>query len=140
MAAAGTAVRQRIADIFRKSKSLPMRPRPDCFVTINCSLNNTHVCFATPGGRVITKSSAGAVGFRGPERSSAEGALAAAQAAAARAREKGFSVVKVRLRGATSGQSSAIGSIAAAGFRITSFEDLTGFPTNGCRPRKTRRL
>ena len=116
------------------------RPRPDCFVTINSTLNNTHVCFAATGGKVITKSSAGATGFKGPDRSSTEGAVAAAAIAAERARAKGFGVVDVRLKGSTNGQSAAIRAIAAAGFHISSFEDITGFPTNGCRPRKTRRL
>ena len=64
----------------------------------------------------------------------------AAAIAAERARAKGFGVVDVRLKGSTNGQSAAIRAIAAAGFHISSFEDITGFPTNGCRPRKTRRL
>jgi small subunit ribosomal protein S11 len=138
--AASTHVRQKIATIFRHRSKSMARPRPDCFVTINCTLNNTHVCFATTAGKVITTSSAGAVGFVGPERSSREGAMEAARVASERAKEKGFGIVKIRLKGGTTAQSSAISSVLAAGFKVVTLEDITGFPTNGCRPRKTRRL
>lgn len=139
MAAAGN-VRHRIASIFRQRSKLMARPRPDCFVTVNCTLNNTHVCFATSAGKVITTSSAGAVGFKGPERSSREGAVEAARVASERAKDKGFTTVDVRFKGPAANHGAALTSVLATGFQVVSMEDITGFPTNGCRPRKTRRL
>jgi small subunit ribosomal protein S11 len=133
-------VRQRIVDLFSKSARASQRVRPDCLATVHCTLNNTHVCFSLPDGRVVAKSSGGSAGFKGPERGSADAAAEAARVAADKARAKGHEVVGVRLKGVTNGQSGAVASIIASGFKVASFEDITGFPTNGCRPRKTRRL
>jgi len=42
--------------------------------------------------------------------------------------------------GPGSGRESALRSLQAAGFTITSIRDVTAIPHNGCRPRKRRRV
>ena len=47
---------------------------------------------------------------------------------------------KVEVSGPGSGRESALRSLQAAGFTITSIRDVTTIPHNGCRPRKRRRV
>lgn len=133
-------VRERISTVFRKSVEELRRVEPDCVATVNCTLNNTHVCFSRPSGEVIAKASAGMSGFKGPKRGSAEGAAAAAARAAALARERGCEVTRLRIKGAVGVRGVAIAGIVQAGLKVSHLEDITPFPANGCRPRKSRRL
>ena len=52
----------------------------------------------------------------------------------------GLKQVEVRVRGAGSGRESAVRALASAGLTITSIEDVTPLPHNGCRARKKRRV
>ena len=52
----------------------------------------------------------------------------------------GVSEVEVRVSGAGSGRESAVTALQAAGLRISSIEDVTPLPHNGCRPAKKRRV
>jgi small subunit ribosomal protein S11 len=47
--------------------------------------------------------------------------------------------VSVRVKGAGSGRESAIRALNTAGLRVTSIEDVTPLPHNGCRASKRRR-
>jgi small subunit ribosomal protein S11 len=44
------------------------------------------------------------------------------------------------IKGPGSGRESAIRAIEGARFEITSIEDITSVPHNGCRPPKRRRI
>ena len=48
--------------------------------------------------------------------------------------------LEVEVAGPGSGRESALRSLQAAGFTITSIRDVTPIPHNGCRPRKRRRV
>jgi small subunit ribosomal protein S11 len=52
----------------------------------------------------------------------------------------GMREVEIRVKGPGSGRESAISAIQQAGLRISSIEDVTPIPHNGCRPRKRRRV
>ncbi|MHC4193733.1 MAG: small ribosomal subunit protein uS11, partial [Planctomycetota bacterium] len=43
-------------------------------------------------------------------------------------------------KGPGSGRESAISALQSAGLRVTSIEDVTALPHNGCRPPKRRRV
>jgi small subunit ribosomal protein S11 len=48
--------------------------------------------------------------------------------------------VNILVKGQGSGRETAIRAIEAAGFEISSIEDITPVPHNGCRPPKKRRV
>jgi small subunit ribosomal protein S11 len=54
--------------------------------------------------------------------------------------EPGLKTVSVFVKGPGSGRESAIRSLQAAGLEITSIQDVTPIPHNGCRPPKRRRV
>ena len=48
--------------------------------------------------------------------------------------------LEVRVRGPGPGRESAVRALNAAGLKVTSIEDVTPIPHNGCRPPKKRRV
>ena len=48
--------------------------------------------------------------------------------------------VDVVVKGPGPGREAAIRSIQASGIRVTSIQDITPVPHNGCRPPKKRRI
>ena len=54
--------------------------------------------------------------------------------------EHGVKTVSVLVRGPGTGRESALRALQAVGFMVTSIQDVTPVPHNGCRPRKRRRV
>ena len=52
----------------------------------------------------------------------------------------GLKVLEVKVSGPGAGRESALRSLQAIGYIITSIKDVTPIPHNGCRPRKRRRV
>jgi small subunit ribosomal protein S11 len=109
-------------------------------VYIQSTFNNTIVSITDPSGNVISWQSAGTVGFKGSRKSTPFAAQMAAEAAAKMAQEHGLRKVAVFVKGPGSGRETAIRSLQAAGLEISSIQDCTPVPHNGCRPRKRRRV
>lgn len=107
---------------------------------IKSSFNNTIVSITDPQGNVIAWKSAGTVGFSGSRKSTPFAAQMAAEACAKIAQEHGMRKVAVFVKGPGSGRETAIRSLQAAGLEVTSIQDKTPTPHNGCRPRKRRRV
>jgi small subunit ribosomal protein S11 len=107
---------------------------------IKSTFNNTIVTITDPNGNVIAWQSAGTVGFKGSRKSTPFAAQMAAEAAAKMAQEHGMRKVAVFVKGPGSGRETAIRSLQAAGLEISSIQDRTPVPHNGCRPRKRRRV
>ena len=107
---------------------------------IKSSFNNTIVCITDPQGNVIAWQSAGTVGFKGSRKSTPFAAQMAAEACAKAAQDHGMRKVAVFVKGPGSGRETAIRSLQAAGLEVTSIQDKTPTPHNGCRPRKRRRV
>ena len=107
---------------------------------IKSSFNNTIVSITDPQGNVIAWQSAGTVGFKGSRKSTPFAAQMAAEACAKAAQEHGMRKVAVFVKGPGSGRETAIRSLQAAGLEVTSIQDKTPTPHNGCRPRKRRRV
>ena len=106
---------------------------------IHSTFNNTIVTIADEAGNVITWSSAGALGFKGSKKSTPFAAQMASEACAKVAIENGMSKVEVTVKGPGPGREAAIRSLQVAGLDITSIQDVTPVPHNGCRPPKKRR-
>ena len=95
---------------------------------IKASFNNTLITITDANGETLCWDSAGTLGFKGSRKSTPF----AAQRAAVE--------LEVRVKGAGSGRESAITALQGAGMRISSIEDVTPLPHNGCRPKKRRRV
>jgi len=107
---------------------------------IRASYNNTQITITDLHGDVICTASAGTIGFKGSRKSTPFAAQRAAETAAQSARKMGMIELEVLVKGPGSGRESAIRAIEGSGIKITSIEDVTPIPHNGCRPRKKRRV
>ena len=109
-------------------------------VHVKASFNNTLVTITSMNGEVISRGSAGTVGFKGTRKSTPFAAQRAAEQAASAAMRHGMKEVDVRVRGAGSGRESAARALNNSGIKVLSIEDITPLPHNGCRARKRRRV
>ncbi len=109
-------------------------------VHIKATFNNTLITITDVDGDAICSSSAGSVGFKGSRKSTPFAAQQAAQNCANAAMRNGVREVEIRVKGPGAGRESAISAMQQAGLRITSIEDVTPLPHNGCRPPKRRRV
>ena len=107
---------------------------------INATFNNTKVSFTDAQGNVISWSSAGKMNFRGSRKSTAYAAQVVVQDAGKTAMSHGMKEVAVNVKGPGMGRDSAIRSLQALGFTVSSIVDVTPVPHNGCRARKRRRV
>ena len=107
---------------------------------INATFNNTKVSFTDAAGNVISWSSAGKMSFRGSRKSTAYAAQVVTQDAGKVAMSHGMKEVAVNVKGPGMGRDSAIRSLQAMGFVVTSIVDVTPVPHNGCRAPKRRRV
>lgn len=106
---------------------------------VKATFNNTHVTITTTTGDTLSWGTAGSMGFKGTRKSTPFAAQRAADSAASAAKRHGLKEVEVRVNGAGSGRESAVRALANSGLRITSIEDVTPLPHNGCRAKKRRR-
>ncbi|MHC5082353.1 MAG: 30S ribosomal protein S11 [Planctomycetota bacterium] len=109
-------------------------------VHVKATFNNTLVTISDADGAVVCQDSGGTVGFKGSRKSTPFAAQKAAEKCAKTAMRYGLREVEIRVKGPGSGRESAISAIQQAGLRISSIEDVTPIPHNGCRPKKRRRV
>ena len=107
---------------------------------IHSTFNNTIVTICDEAGNAIAWSSAGAIGYKGSRKSTPFAAQQTAEAAAKAAVDHGMKTVDVNVKGPGPGRDSAVRSLQTAGLTITSINDVTPIPHNGCRPPKVRRI
>jgi len=107
---------------------------------IKATFNNTIVTITDSKGNAVTWASAGKAGFKGSKKSTPFAATVAAEQAGREAVALGVRRVKVRVQGPGSGRESAIQALSTAGLTVTSIQDVTPLPHNGCRPPKKRRV
>ena len=109
-------------------------------VHIQSTFNNTIVTITNLKGDTIAWASAGSSGFKGARKSTPFAAQTASEKAALEALSNGMKSVKILVKGQGSGRETAIRAIEGAGFEISSIQDITSVPHNGCRPPKRRRV
>ena len=109
-------------------------------VHVKATFNNTLITITDMNGETICRDSGGTVGFKGSRKSTPFAAQRAAEKCARAAMRNGVREVEVQVKGPGGGRESAISALQQAGLRISSIEDVTPIPHNGCRPRKRRRV
>lgn len=109
-------------------------------VHIKSTFNNTIVTITNVNGDTVSWASAGSSGFKGARKSTPFAAQTAAEKAALEAATIGIKSVDILVKGQGSGRETAIRAIEGAGLEITSIQDITSVPHNGCRPPKRRRV
>ena len=107
---------------------------------IQASFNNTIVTLTDANGNAISWASAGGLGFKGSRKSTPYASQMAAETAAKAAAPTGLKSVDVMVKGPGSGREAAIRALSANGIQVTSIQDVTPVPHNGCRPPKRRRV
>lgn len=112
----------------------------DAVAHISSSFNNIVVTITDVQGNTLCWATAGSSGFRGSRKSTPFAGQVAARNAGQTARGFGVKNIEVRVKGPGSGRESAVRSLHAIGFKITSIRDETAIPHNGCRPPKRRRV
>lgn len=113
---------------------------PSGHVHVLASFNNTIVTITDPTGHVVAWGSGGIAGFKGSRKSTPYAARLAGQNAARLAVDNGVQEVDVVVKGPGPGREAAIRAIQASGIKVTSIQDITPVPHNGCRPPKKRRI
>ena len=110
-------------------------------IYIKATFNYTIMTITDAQGNAIGWSSTGVHGFKGSRKSTPFAARVAADDALKKAVESGMKSVDVFVKGPRSGRASALRAISAIeDLRITSINDITPVPHNGCRPPKQRRI
>ncbi|MBQ6687078.1 MAG: 30S ribosomal protein S11 [Bacilli bacterium] len=112
---------------------------PEAQAHIHSTYNNTIVTITDKEGNVISWASAGTIGYKGSKKKTPFAAGMSAEAAGKAAMEQGVVKVEVFVKGLGAGRENAIRSLQAAGLEITSINDETPVPHNGCRPPKRPR-
>lgn len=110
-------------------------------VHIQASFNNTLITITDAEGKVLSWSSAGAIGFKGSRKGTPFAATQAAINAGHGVKTFGVRSVDVRVKGPGPGRESAIRALqTSVGIEVKSIKDVTPIPHNGCRPPKRRRV
>jgi small subunit ribosomal protein S11 len=123
-----------------KARKKAKRQVTDAIAHVHASFNNTVVTITDRQGNTLSWATSGGCGFRGSRKSTPFAAQVAAERAGTAAQEWGVRTVEVRVRGPGPGRESAVRALNAAGLKVTSIEDVTPIPHNGCRPPKKRRV
>nr|YP_009872730.1 ribosomal protein S11 [Ctenolophon englerianus]QKT26969.1 ribosomal protein S11 [Ctenolophon englerianus] len=117
-----------------------VRKIPKGVIYIQASFNNTIVTITDVRGRVISWSSAGTCGFKGTRRGTPFAAQTAAGNAIRTVVDQGMQRAEVMIKGSGLGRDAALRTIRKSGILLSSVQDVTPIPHNGCRPPKKRRV
>ncbi len=107
---------------------------------IQATYNNTIVTLTDPQGNVLSWSSAGLNGFKGPKKATPYAAGKIVKDAVEKVKDYGLKTVGVFVKGVGSGREAAVRALHANGLTISFIKDITPIPHNGCRAKKVRRV
>jgi len=109
-------------------------------VYVKSTYNNTIVTFTDQNGNVLSWSSAGQCGFKGPKKATPYAASIIVKDAFEKAKKYGLKEVSVFVRGIGGGREASIRALNANSINVSSIKDITPIPHNGCRAKKPRRV
>lgn len=106
---------------------------------IHSTWNNTIINITDENGNALAWASAGVVGFKGSKKSTPFAAQQATLKVVETIKAMGMTKVRVETKGSGPGRDTAIKSLKGAGIDVTTIQNKTPNPHNGCRPPKNRR-
>lgn len=110
-------------------------------VYIHASFNNTIITVTDRQGNALCWATSGGSGFRGSRKSTPFAAQVAAERAITEAIDNfNMSNVAIYLNGPGPGRESSIRAIINKGIKVIEMTDVTGYPHNGCKAPKKRRV
>ena len=124
---------------YNRRKRKVKKNIPEAQAHISSSYNNTLVTITDKEGNTISWASSGTIGYKGSKKKTPYAAGLAAESAGKAAMDAGVVKVEVFVKGLGGGRETAIRSLQAVGLEITSINDETPVPHNGCRPPKRPR-
>jgi len=107
---------------------------------IQATYNNTIVTLTDLNGNVLSWSSAGSSGFKGPKKSTPYAASIVVRNALDRVQDYGIKEVNIYVSGVGQGREGAIRAFQANNIGVLSIKDITPIPHNGCRAPRPRRV
>ncbi len=107
---------------------------------IQASYNNTIVSITDPNGDVLSWSSSGKVGFKGPKKATPYAAGMVVKDAVDKIAAYGLKDIHVFVKGIGGGREGAIRGLHLNGLNVLSISDVTPIPHNGCRAPGRRRV
>nr|UIS24038.1 ribosomal protein S11 [Myosurus minimus] len=116
-----------------------VRRIPQGVIHVQASFNNTIVTVTDIRGQVVSCSSAGTSGFRGPRKGTPFAAQTITTDAILTVVDQGMRRASVMIKGPGPGRDAALRAIRRSGLRLNFVRDVTPMPHNGCRPPKRRR-
>lgn len=129
-----------MAKVLKRSKKT-RRNISEGIVSINASLNNTHIVVSDKDGQVLTWATGGSAGFKGAREATPYAAQITSESALSKAKTlHGLEKVIVYVKGIGAGREQAIRGIINTGVDLTAIYDITPVPHNGCRKKKVRKL
>lgn len=133
---ATTKVKEKDKKVKKKKKILVKKGR----AYINASYNNTIITLTDQNGNVLSWSSAGLNGFKGPKKATPYAAEIIARDAVSKAKAYGLEEVDVFVKGVGAGREGAVRGLHSNGLNVAAIKDITPIPHNGCRAPKPRRV
>lgn len=124
---------------YNRRKRKVKKNIPEAQAHISSSYNNTLVTITDKDGNTISWASSGTIGYKGSKKKTPYAAGLAAESAGKAAMDAGVVKVEVFVKGLGGGRETAIRSLQTVGLEITSINDETPVPHNGCRPPKRPR-
>ncbi|MDD5251885.1 MAG: 30S ribosomal protein S11 [Patescibacteria group bacterium] len=124
----------------RGKKRKQARSVPTGRAYVHASYNNTIVTLTDANGNVLSWSSAGVVGFKGPKKATPYAASVIVRDAVEKAADYGLREVNAFVSGIGSGREAAVRALHANGINVLAIKDVTPIPHNGCRAPKPRRI
>jgi len=109
-------------------------------VYIQATYNNTIVTLTDGNGNVLSWSTAGLAGFKGPKKATPYAAGIVVKDAVAKVQNCGLKDVNVFVKGVGAGREGAVRALNANGLNILSIKDVTPLPHNGPRMPRPRRV
>ena len=109
-------------------------------VFFKATANNTIATLTDLSGNTVAWCSSGSAGFKNARKSTSYAGQAAAEKLAKKAKQIGYQVVTVKMKGFGFGKELAIKGLKKGGLWVKKIEDTTPVIFNGCRQPKKRRI
>ncbi|MBU3918895.1 30S ribosomal protein S11 [Patescibacteria group bacterium] len=112
----------------------------EAMLFVYSSYNNTILTLTDLQGNVLSWTSAGKIGFKNTKKGTPYAANRVAEVMAQTIQRMKIESIDIKIKGIGGGRDSAVRTLVAKGINLSSIEDITPVPHNGCRARKPRRL